>query len=180
MSEHSIVVEPATPAAIAPFGCFIGAEPTVPRFAEWPGVTVYGPSPITIGSGGEILHVQMRAMQFPARVRLLERHFHHTQTYLPANGRPFVMVLGSECAGDLPNVQKLRAFLFSDGAGIAMSAGTWHEFPLALQDDTRFTVILREESHINRVERPAFPNDASGPDLERWDIAARSTVWVRM
>ncbi len=95
MSQHVIRVEPATPAAVAPFGRFIGAHADLPVFAAWPGVVVTGPAPIEIGSGGEVLHVRMQAATFPARVALLERHFKHTQTYLSANGRPFVMVLGA-------------------------------------------------------------------------------------
>jgi len=103
-------VEDATPDNIAPFGAFIGVNPAVPLFAEWTGVSVYGPAPVEIGSGGEILHVRMQAADFPARIALLERHFRHTQTYLSANGKPFVMVLGEASQDGLPDAGALRAF----------------------------------------------------------------------
>jgi len=180
MFERTLRVEVATPASVAPYGAFIGTDLSRPPFAEWPGVTVYGKVPITVGSGGEILHVRMNAAVFPARIAILERHFAHTQTYLPANGRPFVMVLGEEVEDALPKFSALRAFLFQDGAGIAMHPGIWHEFPLALEDDTRFTVILREESHINLIEAPPYPWDARGPDLERFDITPRANLFVQL
>jgi ureidoglycolate lyase len=181
MSPRTLTIEDATPDSVAPFGAFIGAHPALPRFAEWAGVSVYGAIPVDIGSGGEILHVRMQAAVFPARVPLLERHFKHTQTYLSANGRPFVMVLGTGTTPDgLPDVSGLKAFLFKDGAGVAMKPGTWHEFPLALEDDTRFTVILRAESHVNLLEAPEHPSDARGPDLERYDMLARAEVFVRL
>ncbi len=55
---------------------------------------------------------------------------------------------------------------------------TCHEFPLALEDDTRFTVLLRAESHVNQLEAPEHPWDARGPDLERFDMAARRGIWL--
>jgi ureidoglycolate lyase len=181
MPPVTLHVEDATPDGIAPFGAFIGVHPALPLFAEWAGVSVYGAIPVEIGSGGEILHVRMDAAAFPARIALLERHFRHNQTYLSANGRPFVMVLGAATTADgLPDVSGLRAFLFRDGAGIAMKPETWHEFPLALQDDTRFTVILRAESHVNDLAAPEHPSDARGPDLERYDMLARAEVFVRL
>jgi ureidoglycolate lyase len=176
--EQSVMIEAATPLSIAPFGEFIGAHTDMPLFAEWDGARVYGPTPISVESGGEILHACVAAASFPARVSLLERHFHHTQTYLSANGKPFVMVLGEASRDGLPDAGALRAFLFTDGAGVAMRAGIWHEFPLALEDDTRFTVILRAESHVNHMETPEHPWDARGPDLERFDMAGRRGIWL--
>jgi len=179
MSRRDIVIEEATPTAVSPFGDFIGVDPALPVFAAWPGVSVLGPTPINIGQGGELLHVRMQAGIFPYRVPLLERHFKHPQTYLSANGRPFVMVLGAATKDGLPDIAQLRAFVFRDGAGIVMKAGVWHEFPVALVDDTRFTVILSAESHINELAAPAHPADARGPDLERFDLSGRSEVFLR-
>ncbi len=178
MTQRFIRVETATPEAVAPFGRYIGLHPDLPIFAAWPGVRVTGPTPIDVERGGEILHVQMQAAIFPARIALLERHFRHTQTYLSANGRPFVMVLGVGTVGGLPDVASLRAFLFQDGGGVAMDAGVWHEFPLALEDDTRFTVILRSESHVDDLAAPQHRWDARGPDLERYDMEARAEILV--
>jgi ureidoglycolate lyase len=111
------------------------------------------------------------------RVTLFERHFKHTQTYLSANGRSFVMVVGVECTDDgLPDAQRLKALLFQQGAGVAMNAGTWHEFPLAIEDDTRFVVVLRKESHFDSLKAPLHPLDARGPDLERYDMQQRANI----
>jgi ureidoglycolate lyase len=179
LPERTIVIEDATPEAIAPFGVFVGAGPGIPIFAQWTGVTVHGPTPIAIGERGELLHVTMAAGRFPATVELLERHPRHTQTYLSANGKSFVMVLGAETEGGLPSLGGLRAFLFKGGAGVVMHAGTWHEFPVALDDDTRFTVVLSAESHVNELTDPEFPLDARGPDLERFDMSRRARIVLR-
>lgn len=179
--DYLLQVEPATPCSVAPFGHFVGLHAQAPRFASWPGAVVQGGWPIEIGSGGELLHVQLAARRFPVTVELLERHGGHTQTYLGANGKPWVMVMGVATRPDgLPDLAQLRAFRFDAGSGIALHAGTWHEFPLALEDDTRFTVILRNQAHIDTLAAPLHPNDARGPDLERWDIAARAQVSVQL
>lgn len=178
MTERHITIEMATPDSVAPYGAFVGVVPTQPLFAEWLGVKVYGKVPIEIGTGGELLHVVMDSRVFPVSVELVECHPHHNQTYLPANGRPFVMVLGHETQDGLPDIPTLRAFLFSDGAGIAMHKNIWHEFPIALENDTRFTVILRQEAHVNLLDSPEQPNDARGPDLVRFDVAARVRVML--
>jgi ureidoglycolate lyase len=180
MIELELSALPATPANIAPFGHFVGMEASMPVFAEWPGVKVVGPVPIAVDEGAELLHVQMDASTLPARVMLLERHFKHTQTYLPANGRPFVMVLGTATRDGLPDLDALLAFRFDGSAGIALHAGTWHEFPLALENDTRFTVILRHESHRNDLTDAKYQWDARGPDLERFAIEPRAHVTVRL
>jgi len=180
MISRTIIIEKATPESVAPFGAFVGVALTTPLFAEWPGVTVYGAVPINIEGGGELLYIKMNAASFPARVNLLERHFKHTQTYLSANGQPFVMVFGLNSIHDgLPDIAGLRALLFEDGDGIAMHPGIWHEFPLALEDNTRFTVALRHESHVNLLESPMHPFDARGPDLERYDMQQRANITVQ-
>jgi ureidoglycolate lyase len=180
MISRTITVERATPQNIAEFGAYIGAHPAMTVFAGWEGVTVYGAIPIEIGSGGELLFAETKATRFPATIALLERHFEHTQTYLAANGRPFVMVLGAASTDEgLPDILGLKAFLFEDSAGIAMKAGIWHEFPLALEDDTRFAVLLRQESHVNLLESPVHQLDARGPDLERYDMQLRAQITVQ-
>jgi ureidoglycolate lyase len=178
MIERKLIVEDATPQSIAPFGRFVGGHSAASVFARWEGVEVLGPTPIAVGDAAELLHVRMDAARFPARIQLLERHCKHTQTYLSANGRPFVMVLGAKTLDGLPDVSELRAFLFRDGAGVVMAPGVWHEFPLALEDDTRFTVILSSESHVDQLTDKPHPNDARGPDLERYDMAARAELFV--
>jgi ureidoglycolate lyase len=179
MIVRDLIVEPATPESVAPYGIFVGAAPGLPLFAQWPGATVYDRVPIVVGSGGELLHVVLQARSLPTEVELLERHFHHSQSYLPANGKSFVMVMGDRTEHGLPDFSALRAFEFRDAAGIVLHARVWHEFPVATEDDTRFTVILREEAHVNNLDNPGRPMDARGPDLERYDMSDRARLTVR-
>ena len=80
----------------------------------------------------------------PLRVRYMERHFKHTQTFIPLQGKAFAMVLTPPNNDELPDLTMARALVFDGSAGFCLHIGTWHEFPLALLDDTRVVVILRD------------------------------------
>lgn len=179
MQDYRIVVEPATPANIAPFGHYVGAHADVPKFAAWPGVDVYGATPLVVGDGGEMLLVRMDARAFPVTCGLIERHPKHSQTYLPFNGKPFVMLLGAPTDADVPDYAGLRAFLF-DGGGIVLHPDVWHDFPYAIEDETQFAVVLRSEAHRNDNAEPAHPYDADGPDLQRRDMRPRASILIQI
>ncbi len=180
MYERTIIVEPATPAAIAPYGQFVGAHVEVPVFASWPGVTIHGGLPFSIGERGELLLVQMAPRAFPLRCSLMERHPKHTQTYLPFNAKPFVMLLGEPTDGDLPDYARLRAFRFDGTGGIILHTDVWHDFPYALEEDTQFAVVLDAASHINETTAPAQQYDADGPDLQRRGLTSRAIITVAL
>jgi ureidoglycolate lyase len=180
MENHRVTVVPATLEAVAPYGYFVGAHGNVKKFASWPGTDVFGSFPITVGDGGEMLLVQMAPRIFPVVPSLIERHFKHSQTYLPFNGKPFIMLLGEPTDGDLPNYATLRAFLFDDSSGIILHADVWHDFPYALEPDTQFAVILREEAHVNVNLTPTHEFDADGPDLQRRGLKSRATITVEL
>lgn len=46
------------------------------------------------------------------RVRWMERHFKHTQTFIPLGGKPFIVVLAPPNDKELPDLDQVRAFLF--------------------------------------------------------------------
>ncbi|MFM6831134.1 MAG: ureidoglycolate lyase [Novosphingobium sp.] len=179
MDHFEIEAVLATPENVAPFGHYIGAAPGVPVFTEWPGTVVHGTLPIELDTGGEMLLVTADARPFPVQCGLIERHFKHTQTYLPFNGKSFVMVLGEAGEADVPDYAALRAMLFC-GAGIILHKGIWHDFPYAIEDATQFAVALRSEAHVNTDAAPAYPMDADGPDLQRREIRPRAAIFTRM
>jgi ureidoglycolate lyase len=101
----------------------------------------------------------------------LERHFLHTQAFIPLGGKPFAMILAPPSEGDLPDLDRAAAFVFAGDQGLAMHVGTWHEFPLAIEDGTDIVVLLRRQTVQDLARREG--NEASGPDLEKRDLEAR-------
>jgi ureidoglycolate lyase len=114
----------------------------------------------------------------PFEVRYLERHFLHTQTFIPLGGKPFVVVLAPPCEEELPDLGALKAFHFDGSAGLCLGLGTWHEFPFAYDDDTHVAVVLSSQVTEDLHNRSENGVEASGPDLDKKDIVSRTGVQI--
>jgi ureidoglycolate lyase len=109
-------------------------------------------------------------------VQWMERHFKHTQAFIPLGGKPFLAILAPPTEGELPDLDQARAFLFDGQAGLLMHVGTWHEFPFALVDNTQLVVVLRSETLESLREENVIDGEAFGPDLDKKDIVRRLGV----
>ena len=116
----------------------------------------------------------------PFQVTWLERHFKHTQTFIPLSGRPFVMVLSKPTDADMPDLSSVQAFLFDGSAGLALHIGTWHEFPFALANDTRLVVILRKEATNALMKDVVVKGEGHSGDLDKKDIQVRLGIELRV
>jgi ureidoglycolate lyase len=107
----------------------------------------------------------------PKSVIWLERHFRHTQIFMPLNGAAFEMVLAPPNNEPLPDPEAVMAFRFDGTAGILLDIGTWHEFPFAAEEVAEIGVFLREETNSNLE---AIENgEATGGDLEKRNVQVR-------
>jgi ureidoglycolate lyase len=101
----------------------------------------------------------------------MERHFKHTQAFLPLGGKPYVVVMAPPNNKDLPDIDQAMAIRFPGDMGFMMRVGTWHEFPFALEPATDVVVILRNET--NRDLKQLKDDEAEGEDLQKRNIRAR-------
>lgn len=92
----------------------------------------------------------------PFVIRLLERHRHSTQLFVPmAGGERYLVIV---CEGkDAPDFCTLKAFLARTGQGITYRPGIWHHPLVALDQSTDFACLVHE--------------DGTGDDCEVRDIA---------
>ena len=175
MTVRTLKAVPATPEAVAPFGFWLGRDAPGPvgRSAFYgDAVELRKPAEFV---GDDTLDISVATVhRRPLQVTWLERHFLHTQSFIPLGGKPFVMVLAPPTEGDMPDLDAARAIRFDGSAGIALRIGTWHEFPLALEDDSDVIVLIRRDTvrDLARVEG----NEARGPDLDKKDIVARTGI----
>jgi ureidoglycolate lyase len=181
MRVVSLELETATKENIAPFGALINidAEQAAHPLAFYEGsVRFY--TPVTFISDEDtqltIASVDRRKME----VKWLERHFKHTQAFLPLQGRPFVVVMTPPSEDDGPDVSKAKAILFDGTCGFMMHVGTWHEFPFALLDRTELVVVLRGEATKSLMKDVAHDGEGHGPDLDKRDIQARLDVLIKV
>lgn len=106
---------------------------------------------------------------FDLPVRLLERHRHSSQQFLPMPSRPGqqaparFLVIVAECLGDRPDLATLRAFLFRAHQGVSYRPGCWHHPMVALDVDTTFAVLTHEDGTSEDCEEWYLALDRDGP-----------------
>lgn len=170
-----LIIEEAKPEVLAPFGQVIGrvggVEPVSVDFYKG-AVKMSYPARFSCDHPVEITVAHMDRR--PGEVRYMERHFQHTQAFLPLAGKPFIAVMAPPCDGDLPDLSQVRAFRFDGSAGFAMHLGTWHEFPFAIEDGTDLVVLLSSQTGYDLKAKDALTEEAHGPDLDKKDIVART------
>jgi ureidoglycolate lyase len=169
----------ATPASIAPFGALVSTHdgPDVIR-SRFYGDALEIRKPAKLVNDADIELSVARLKRRPLGATWLERHFLHSQLFIPLGGKPYAMVLAPPTEAELPDLDRVAAFVFDGAQGIALHLGTWHEFPLALVDDTDIVVILRHATA--RDLQQGAGNEASGPDLEKRDLVARCGLEFRV
>jgi ureidoglycolate lyase len=177
LKELTIRVEDATPAALAGLGDILGRTDVPINVSEFMDAVELR-KPVRFTSDDKTILSLATVHRRPMEVHWLERHYKHTQTFIPLGGRPFVIALAKPTTTEFPDPEDVRAFLFDGSAGITMNIGTWHEFPFALSDPTDLVVILRSETNQNLHN--ISDNEASGEDLDKRDVAKRAGVRISL
>ncbi|MCS6948186.1 MAG: ureidoglycolate lyase [Steroidobacteraceae bacterium] len=162
----------ATPTVLEPYGCLItpGAQRAAQRSSFYGDAVELWAQPGFVSDADTCLSVA-RVQRRPNEVTWLERHFKHTQVFVPLGARPFVMVLGAPTSNSLPDLATVRALRFDGRSGVLLRIGTWHEFPFAVDSAVDLLVILRHETTRDLQQRAH--DEAVGGDLEKRNLPAR-------
>ncbi len=105
----NVPVEEVTPAALDGFGDILGRTDvpvTISDFME----TVELRKPVRFVSDDKTMLSLATVHRRPLEVRWLERHYKHTQTFIPLGGRPFVIALAKPTRTEFPDPADVRAF----------------------------------------------------------------------
>ena len=175
----TLKVQIPTPEKLAPYGEVLGCNPNVE------------PMPIDFYDGAAKVRrvadfvsddqTEMPVVTLnrrPFEMRHVERHFKHTQAFVSLGSKPFLAAFAPPNDKEMPDLDKLEAFLFDGSVGFMMHLGTWHDFPFALFDNTQLLVILRKEATDGLVRDNMVQDEAEGPDLEKRDILARHNTLI--
>ena len=177
---RELPVEPATPESVAPFGQLLGihdqVKPLPISFYDGK-VSVY--APVEFQSDDDTVLTLAAVDRRDMQVQWLERHFKPTQTFIPLEGKPFVVVLAPPNDDELPDLDQTRALLFDGSCGFTMKIGTWHEFPFALVDQSNVIVILRGETTRDLMPSNVVEGEAHGADWDKKNLVARTGVRLK-
>jgi ureidoglycolate lyase len=173
VKRRLIPVKPATPEALAPYGRILGRGAGVkPGDSGYYQGKVAIAKPAPFQSDGDTCLSLATIQPRPFELEHIERHYKHTQAFIPLGGKPFIAVFGAPTAGPEPDFDKLEAFRFDGTDGFVMHVGTWHEFPFALEPDTDVIVILRNETNRNLAAKDN--GEAHGADLSKLNVLKRT------
>ena len=160
---------PLTAEAFAPFGEVIEASD---RARQIPinyghGLRFHGLAGIDASDGGgrAIISILRARPLDPPLLKIMERHPLGSQAFVPLSGRPYLAAVAP--AGDF-DPGKLAVFRAAPGQGVSYAKGTWHHFLLALEAESDFLVVDRED------------RDRHGENLDEIELAPADQVIVRL
>lgn len=176
-AQKTLPLVDAAEVDLAPLGWLVGVHENADLGdANFYGGAVRVQNPGEFCSDDDTTLTVARVNPRPREVVWMERHFKHTQTFLPLGGLPYVVVLAPPTETALPDIENATAVRFPGHLGFMMRIGTWHEFPFALEQPTDMVVILRNETNRNL---DAKENDeAEGADLQKRNLRARLGVSI--
>jgi ureidoglycolate lyase len=175
---------PATPDTLEGYGWMMGKPAGIERDKiDFYGRDVRVTHPAAFHSNDDTCLNLVSFKMRPLRVRWMEYHTKHTQTFIPLAGKPFYMVLGKptqrkpdgsfdESASPVPNMEDVKCFHFDGSAGIVMHVGTWHEVPFPIDGDAHFVCICTNETNDN-LEHQDANGESRGGDLDKIRIDRR-------
>ncbi|WP_421759160.1 ureidoglycolate lyase [Devosia sp.] len=153
MTDRTILIEPLTKEAFAPFGQIITTEDAhhypinsgmTERFHDLARVELGGVHARPLIS---IFRGQPYAL--PLTLSLVERHPLGSQAFIPLSPRPWLSIVAPDLSG-VPG--RPRAFLVPPGMGINVAMNTWHGVLTALEAQSDFLVVDRGGDGSNLEE----------------------------
>ena len=171
----------ATRERIADYGVFIGTDVPADRLAIpfYQGAVEEGHNlPFQYHQRAAVRTARIHPR--PDAVTWLERHTRLTQLFVGLGDAPFCLVLGKP---DLdrrePNLSSLVAFVFPPAHGVIIHAGTWHDFPMAI--DRPVTVLTMNSAEVvEALASQKEPAEMDCGDVFKLDVERRTGVKVRV
>ncbi|EOD24063.1 hypothetical protein EMIHUDRAFT_207144 [Emiliania huxleyi CCMP1516] len=107
----------------------------------------------------------------------LERHYKHTQAFIPLEGKPLVGFFApSNESAEEPDLDAVRCFAFDGSAGFVMHKGVWHEQPFPLVPGTKAVCILRNETVRELKPTDERTQECHGQDIDKLNLAVRHNL----
>lgn len=150
----TLPIEPLTAKVFAPFGEVIQLEGahhypinlgSTERFHDLATIDV------SDNDGHPIISLfRGQPRKLPFKVDLMERHPLGSQTFIPLDDAPYLIVVA--LPGDL-KIENLRAFITQGWQGVNYAKNTWHHPLMALEKISDFIVIDRGGEGDNLIEQ---------------------------
>lgn len=177
---RELMIEDADAAKVEEFGWLVGSNA-----GREGSESVYYPGSMNwrfdeFASDDDTTVIVSRPKPRPMRVRWMERHAKHTQTFVPLGGRPFVIVVAPPNEGTLPDLDRVRAFRIDGTQALMLKKDCWHDYPYAIQSNSDLLIIMRRETMDNLGARTFIDGETHAPDVDKNDLQARLGVVLEL
>ena len=163
MSSRTLLVQPLTQQAFAPYGDVLGGEVASGLFINGgtsEKIALADPA-LTGQDGAPSLNLyRARANPLPFVAVELERHCIGSQSFIPLAGVPFVVIVAlgdPSTGGKTPLESSIAAFWIDGSCGVTFKPATWHH-PLLSQRDGDYVVLERRglavDCEIQPLQQP--------------------------
>lgn len=158
---RTLIIEPLTKDAFAPFGDVIETEGS-PHFMINNGSTQrfhrLAEVETTLPDDKAIISIfRAEALPMPLTIAMLERHPLGSQAFVPLLGNAFLIVVAPP--GDAPDPGLTRAFVSNGSQGVNYHRGVWHHPVLTLERRDDFLVVDRSGGGNNCDEHFFDPHE---------------------
>jgi ureidoglycolate lyase len=135
---RTIVAEPLTAEAFKPFGAVLEGSSVPGR--------VFLSDTLANGRAQAPVCLSVATVEpkkdLPLQVKVLERHEHSSQTFVPLHVSRYLVLATLDAPGGGPDVTRLRAFVARAGQGVTYAMGTWHHPVTVLDTPASFAVLM--------------------------------------
>lgn len=114
----------------------------------------------------------------PGDIRWMERHLRMTQLFVGLGDASMAIVLGKpnhHHAKNAPDHEDIVVFIFPPGHGIMIHAGTWHDFPMAVEDPVT-VLTMNSEEIVEALISQAEPGEMDRGDVYKIAYAERTGI----
>lgn len=165
LKAFTLIAEPLTAAAFAPYGDVIEAGGDSIPINQGKGWRFLDLAQLEVDADGGHAAVSLITAdpeELPVPLRLLERHPLGSQLFYPTNGQNYIVVVAP--AGEPPAPEDIKVFLATGSQGINYHRGVWHHPMIALDKHCEFVEVHRR---------------GPGMNCDEVDIGARITVSLK-
>ncbi len=140
-----ITPKPLTKHAFSAFGDVIETSPDANHFAINDGFTEryhdLAKVDVNDNDGHTLINIfRSTPLEQPIAIKMMERHPHGSQAFIPMGENPYLIVVAPSGEFDISNIE---VFIANSNQGVNYHKGTWHHFCLALVSESHFLVVDR-------------------------------------
>jgi len=142
---NQLTPKPLTAEAFSVFGDVIETSKEAKNFAINNGFTQryhdLAKVDVTDNNGHALINIfRSTPLAQPIAIKMMERHPHGSQAFIPMGSNPYIVVVAP--AGEF-DLSKIEIFIANSNQGVNYHKGTWHHFCLALGSESDFLVVDR-------------------------------------